>query len=79
MPYIEHKERQKYDIQVAETPGQLNYQFTMLIVEYMKKNGLSYQKINDVIGALSACQAEFYRRVVIPYEDEKIKTNGDCY
>jgi len=32
-----------------------------------------------VIGALEACKLEFYRRAVVPYEDKKIKENGDVY
>jgi len=41
--------------------------------------GPSYQTINDIIGALEGAKMEFYRRVVVPYEDKKIKDNGDVY
>ena len=41
--------------------------------------GNSYATINDIIGALEGAKMEFYRRVVAPYEDEKIKENGDVY
>lgn len=33
----------------------------------------------DALGALECCKLEFYRRVAVPYEDGKIKTNGDVY
>lgn len=33
----------------------------------------------DALGALECCKLEFYRRVAAPYEDSKIKSNGDCY
>jgi hypothetical protein len=35
--------------------------------------------MTDVRGAIRACQAEFYRRLIAPYEDQKIKENGDVY
>lgn len=62
---------------VPSGPGDLNYQFTCLIVDYIKCHGLSYQKINDVIGALEGAKLEFQRRIVGPYEDTKIEANGD--
>jgi hypothetical protein len=34
---------------------------------------------NDVIGALECCKLELYRRMVAPYENTKIKENGDVY
>lgn len=63
----------------AKTAGELNYVFTVLVQWYFKKNGANYQAINDVVGALEACKLEFYRRVAVPYEDKKIKENGDVY
>lgn len=39
-------------------------------------NGFPY---DDVAGALECCKLEFYRRVAVPYEEAKIKLNGDCY
>jgi hypothetical protein len=62
-----------------ETSGELNYSFTQIIQQYVKDHGKSYARFNDVIGALEGAKAEFYRRVVAPYEDEKIKQNGDVY
>jgi hypothetical protein len=35
--------------------------------------------VNDVVGALDGAKAEFQRRVVAPYEDKKIRENGDVY
>ena len=59
--------------------GALNYLITLQCKNYIDKNGLSYGTINDVVGALTCAKDEFYRRVAVPYEDEKIKTNGDVY
>lgn len=62
-----------------ETAGELNYAITEMIKIYFKNNGGNYQAINDIVGALEGAKAEFQRRVVAPYEDEKIKENGDVY
>ena len=78
MPYIKEDERtfvDKHDI--ANTAGQLNYLITTIILQHIELNGLKYQTINDIVGALESCKAEFQRRVVAPYEDLKITENGD--
>ncbi len=33
----------------------------------------------EVLGALSATQQEFYRRIAVPYEDRKRKENGEVF
>ena len=58
--------------------GQLNYTLTQLIKGYLGTN-FNYQRINDVLGALEGAKLEFYRRVVVPYEETKILANGDVY
>lgn len=63
----------------ARNAGELNYQFTMLAIQYVNDMGLSYEVLNGVVGALESAKAEFQRRVVAPYEDRKIKENGDVY
>lgn len=82
MPYI--KDRMLHDItlgdyKAAREPGVLNYQITSLCKDYWDDVGHRYQTINDIIGALECAKQEFYRRVVIPYEDKKIQENGDVY
>lgn len=62
-----------------ETPGELNFAFTIIGIHYIDDKGESYQAINDVIGALEGAKLEFYRRLAAPYEDSKIKENGDVY
>lgn len=80
MPYITNDRRAELDPMVhPETPGELNYCVTMVVVDYLKRKGLSYGTINDIVGALEGAKAEFYRRVAIPYEDKKIQENGDVY
>lgn len=80
MPYI--SENSKYDLDegaAPTTPGELNYLLTQQTLRYLRAKGLTYHTINDVIGALESAKLEFYRRVAVPYEDGKIKTNGDVY
>lgn len=82
MPYINKEDRKKFDDAIedvlpAVNPGELNYLITKLCHIYIDFNGLSYQRINDVMGALEGAKLEFYRRLVATYEDKKIKENGD--
>ena len=81
MPYIKKEARAELDTckRSPETAGELNYAFTQLIIDYVRCAGLSYQAINDVVGALEGAKAEFQRRVAAPYEDKKIQENGDVY
>ena len=76
MPYIPQERRNG---QPAETPGDLHHDIAVLIDAYLSDAVPHYQQFNDVMGVLACAQAEVYRRLVAPYEDEKIKENGDVY
>lgn len=87
MPYIKQIEREDFEKGLNDLrkvmrescleAGHLNYIITVVINEYAYNRGLDYSRINDVVGALESAKAEFQRRVVAPYEDKKIKENGD--
>lgn len=79
MPYIEKKRRKDVTELTAHSPGELNFKITSVIKEYLDFHGISYLIINDIVGALESSKLEFYRRIVAPYEKEKIKENGDVY
>jgi hypothetical protein len=80
MPYITQTAREVLaDGGVIQTAGELNYEFTQVIRRYLEVHGLSYRVFNDIVGALEGAKTEFQRRVVAPYEDQKIKENGDVY
>jgi hypothetical protein len=79
MPYITQTARHELFTRMAETPGELNYEITQLIALYWGEGPPNYQRINDIVGALESAKAEFQRRVVAPYENAKIKENGDVY
>jgi len=49
----------------------------MLIIHgYVQEHGLCYKTLNEVIGVLECAGQEFYRKVVVPYEDLKRLKNG---
>lgn len=79
MPYVTKKQRRKLAQGAAMNAGELNYKITMLIKKYIEVNQLSYQVINDILGALEGSKLEFYRRIAIPHENNKITENGDVY
>jgi len=88
MPYIEKKRREELDLLIealsdelriigdADNMGDYNYVITKLIHNSIKKDGLRYKNLNNVVGMLECCKAEFIRTVVSPYEDVKIHQNG---
>lgn len=62
-------------------PGELNYKITTDIISYLKwkYDKVGYAQLNEVVGVLECAKQEFIRRMVNPYEDAKIKENGDVY
>jgi hypothetical protein len=82
MPYIDKKDREKFEKGLCNlsgqinTPGELNYVITELLLDYIHGN-LDYQHLNDCLGALEGAKLEFERRIVSKYEDKKIVSNSD--
>lgn len=86
MPYIKKNERPKLDALIAplskhiqslpmeEQDGAINYSVTKILKAVYP---MRYFHLNRALGVLTAIAQELYRRVVAPYEDEKIKENGD--
>ena len=91
MPYIKKDEKTYLDRLIYEltahgkldSPAELNYLFTKIILVYLKKTDRTkkprYQDFNDVIGALECCKLELARRLIVPYENDAIDRNGDVY
>ena len=90
MPYIKNEAtKDSIDklmeevVSAINNPGDLNFAITSLINHFWKDTTsdsyLSYVAINDIIGALECAKAEFYRRVAVPYEEQKMAENGDVY
>jgi hypothetical protein len=55
--------------------GDLNYCISRLIGQVM--GDTSYAKVAMITGVLENVKQEFYRRVAVPYEEEKIVMHGD--
>ncbi len=87
MPYI--PQTQRNDVHedlcaagmdfIPENAGELNYLVSEFINNFLRKKGVSYANVNEMIGALECCKLELYRAVAAPYEDEKADENGEVY
>ncbi len=79
MPYLEKSIKDSLDhrVMVASEPGHLTYRLYKECLSYIKLRGKRFAVLCEVVGALVCCLLELYRRVVAPYEEEKIKINGD--
>lgn len=82
MPYIDKIKRKDVERFGPTSSGELNYGIHLWINKYLEnvlevEGHLGYETFNNVLGALEAVKQEFYRRVVGPYENEKIAKNGD--
>ncbi len=86
MPYISEEARDRLNGGQAsaagpepKTAGELNYLITSEIINYVMIHGDGYSVYNEILGALEGAKLEFYRRVVVPYEEQKRYQNGDVY
>jgi hypothetical protein len=81
MPYIATEARARLEQGgVPESPGELNYVITRAVDDYLvRKGGVRYSDLNEVIGALECAKLELYRRLAAPYEDRKRDEAGDVY
>jgi broad-specificity NMP kinase len=88
MPYIDNNRRAEIAQELGDLlevldstdPGEMNYVITAIMTDHLRfGRGIYYQKINELIGILECAKLELYRRLAAPYEDEKIKENGDVY
>lgn len=85
MPYVTPDARKRLDAGgEPRGPGELNYALTVLVDRYLagaagEDGRTRYAHLNEAIGVLECAKLELYRRVAAPYEDEKIRENGDVY
>lgn len=79
MPYIKQERRQTLDYIVEQLyvhlkfDGDLNY----VLFALCKELEPSYHIYKNYLGELDECAAEIRRRLLAPYEDQKIIENGD--
>jgi hypothetical protein len=91
VPYIKQDKRDPFDPIIDQlhnelvnaecdddsnnTEGNLNYIITRLLMKVYSSP--SYREINDAIGMLESCKLEYYRKVAVPYEENKSYENGE--
>ena len=61
------------------TAGDFTYVIYALAKAVLKPGifGKDYTNLSGIVGCMECAKTEFYRRIVTPYEDQKIKENGD--
>lgn len=87
MPYINPGIRKRFDTVLLPlsrriiSEGELNYIITRLVDGFLRSRAVEprYQDYNTVIGVLECAKLELYRRLVAPYEDQKMLENGDVF
>lgn len=81
MPYLTQPERDLLDIhgRKAQKGGELNYQISKLLNDFIAMKQINYASINEAMGAIECAKLEFYARVARPYEELKAKVNGEVY
>lgn len=88
MPYIKSEDREKWGKTIDEIvkiidalpenkkEGELNFLITSILKKVYEP---SYFNYNRATGLLECIKLEMYRKRIGPYEDKKIKENGDVY
>ena len=81
MPYIEKERREELDYVLEQmvraritADGDLNYLLFAYCKHFIPK---SYNSLKNFVGELEECATEIRRRILAPYEDDKIAENGD--
>jgi len=79
MPYVENWKRLELDYVVDVMSGVLPDGSLNYVLFKLCKNTVipSYNGYKNFIAELTECAEEIRRRFLAPYEDEKIRTNGD--
>lgn len=76
------KERPDFQRLKKLSAGQMNYLITRMLYLWMPRKddgSVSYDGLSDVIKTLECAKLEFYRRIIGPYENFKMRENGEVY
>lgn len=84
MPYLTPQRIEQLELgdaaETPVTPGELVWKLTNVCQVYiLQSTAINFATLCVVIGALVCTVLEVYRRVVAPYEDRKVKENGDVF
>lgn len=63
----------------AANVGELTFQITSLLQDYLVEHGLRYQQIAEILGALEGARLDFIDQVVVGYEHGKAEANGNVW
>ena len=84
MPYIEQKDRKDFDTRIKglagiiRNKGEMNYVISELVGQWIVANQLyNYEGISNAISAVHDAEIELNRRILMPYEVNKILVNED--
>ena len=83
MPYIKDEEKKKFTKFIhnlttyINSKGDLNYVICEIVGRYIAQTGVSYTKMSEKIDTVHDAETELRRRLLDPYEDQKIIDNGD--
>lgn len=92
MPYIKKEDRKQYDDLIDDLSvelegkdndtlsGHLNYvlfRLAGLLAQGTINNPGNYARLAVIRSSMKEANDEFHRKVMVPYEDRKIKENGD--
>ena len=78
MPYIPQSIRPDA-LRAPVDAGELAFALTSVILDYMNGMPERFKSYAEVMGVLECVKLEIYRRRISPYEDQKIKLNGDLF
>lgn len=83
MPYIKPARKEvleplvKHLAKNCHDAGDVTYVFYTFAKAVISTMGKNYKNLSGLIGCMDCAKTEFYRRIVAPYEDQKIEENGD--
>lgn len=83
MPYIKDNRKDPVlnQVKILDTSGDLTYAITAICLTWLESNNKvnSFENLSNIIKALECAKLEFYRRVMVPYENNKLSENSDVY
>lgn len=92
MPYINQEQRDHLDKDIDHIvsilnsisgdrglDGNVNYIITQIVNRAYNTPYANYKTLSKGVAAFECAKLEYYRRVMVPYEEEKIRIEGDVY
>lgn len=83
MPFLSPMQKAEVNEKMKEgrclNEGELTYVLTKLIVTNWHSGEGNYAALCQIIGALECTKMQFFKEIVVPYEEKKKQLNGDVY